>query len=325
MVDNILSQADARTRFTKLTDEDDCFTRTERKICEALEEFGCDREVTRSALDDEYERELEQEEEEEEERELPPKESPAASTEWDYKALIEGRLGDVQVNWQRTTASVLAETDYDFFKNDGAKKLFSALDADVRTTKDFATTLNKQQRSGRALGRELGGMDQYLRPVNSFLWIPAKALFVCVTDKEAGRILQLAYTHGAQFHKESPPEMKNAIILMTHEPNARKPMMPVNAAGESLAHAMDKMMDENPKFVQRLAALQLFNGESKFPAPKARDAVQKMLKGVWVGDAERKNMADMMKAIRRMRGRDNEYDRSDLDEILKGLGVETSF
>ena len=93
-----------------------------------------------------------------------------------------------------------------------------------------------------------------------------------------------------------------------------------------------------------LTCLQLYNGESTFPTEESKQVVRWLLaiestKEDWQEDGElsgvvgypggaskgRETMAAIMKAIRGMRGRSMEFDRSDLDEMLKGSGISSTF
>ncbi|CAD7937704.1 unnamed protein product [Amoebophrya sp. A25] len=336
--------------------EGSIFGRTEEKILKALAEFGCDREVARSALDDEYERELEQEEEEEQERELPPREAPASSKDLpNFRTLVE-KAADVLGDFASISrpGQVFSETACSFFRDDGASLIFDALERTTKdsclcVTEDFGTTLRRQQqasalRSSRVKGKNAGsavlgapvfrGMDQYLRPVNSVLVLQRNHgdLRICLSDREAGHLLTEIYSHGRRFHAKSAQRTKDGLILFTHVPNgggvvagdagrdcsATNTLMAVNAAGERPTESV--LSKALPPAAQ--AALQLFNGESKFGSEQVRQVVRNMI-AYQKNEDTRCRMVEMLKAIRRMRGREHEFDRSDLDKILKSFGLET--
>ena len=307
-----------------------CFNRTQKAVLDGLDEFGAERTVTRSTLDDEYERELEQEEEEEYERELPPREHVAKCTSWDFKALIETR--DCSKHYQGTIFDVLRETEeHKHFRSCSAMpEMFNGL-ADVRVTDDFRVVLRKQSRT-RSSRIAFRGMGRFLRPVNSFFVVTAQSrscsvIAVCLTDREAGQILDLIYLHGRKFHAQSPELTKNSVILVTHlacGANISQTMssrnscalMAVNVAGEQPSEDVLKQKLSS----KLITALQLFNGESQFPSVDGRQVVHNLFKGKDMN--QRSNLARGLMKIRNMRGRQHDFERSNLDDIQKEFGVE---
>ena len=205
-------------------------------------------------------------------------------------------------------------------------RVLKKLGENIRVTNDFRITLKRDERSRNLSGRTarnfdyLKDSDRYLRPVNSLLLVEAegRSLVVCATDKEAGRVLAAIHSHGREFHISSTDATKNKLMVVTHIPNSPC-LMPVNAAGEKVS---DDILRQKLSPAAGVA-LQLFNGESKFHDHEGRAAVRRFLEGETADG--RATAADVFKAIRVMRGRENEFERSDLDEILKGMGVEASF
>jgi hypothetical protein len=317
------------------------YERTQNKIFEQLDIYGCDRKVTRNLLDDEYERELEQEAEEEHERELPPHEDPASSSEWSYADLVKGK--DAVSFHTRPAMDVLAEVKdaYAIFGQTHPKH--DQLCLNTMVTNDFRITLKRQKRAMLTTGMQL-----YLRPVNGYLLQfqpPASVTKVwdsierkiLITDKEAGCILDAIYDHGRSFHagKKSSKSQKNRFVVVTHIPNSSShsvchregtvnglAMMAVNCAGESVD--LDQVLCANAK--QMLPSLQLFNGESKLPTAEAKIVARRMLRlDGGTGKMMNGRTGKIMKAIRVMRGRESEFDRSDLNEILLSCGVESGY
>jgi hypothetical protein len=317
------------------------YERTQNKIFEQLDIYGCDRKVTRNLLDDEYERELEQEAEEEHERELPPHEDPASSSEWNYIHLVKGK--DAVSFHTRPAMDVLEEVKGAYAIFGQVHPKHGQLCLDTMVTNDFRTTLKRQKRAVLTTGMQL-----YLRPVNGYLLqfqSPVSATKgwdsivrkILITDKEAGCILDAIYDHGRSYHagKKSSESQKNRFVVVTHIPNSSSysvhhqegtvnglAMMAVNCAGEPVD--LDQVLCANAK--QMLPNLQLFNGESKLPTSEAKLVARSMLRlDGGMGKIVNGEAGKIMKAIRVMRGRDGEFDRSDLNEILLSCGVESGY
>jgi hypothetical protein len=324
------------TRSTFMAREGCRYQRTEQAVFEQLGMYGRDLKVVASMLDDEYERELEKEEEEEQERELPNPEKPAASSTWNYRALVERcvipKMAAPESQLRRTSA-IPADCPEEVEHILDSMQL--CLSGKVRVSCDFCRTVACPERYSPC-----NGLDLYLRAVNSYmlLFTASGELNQCVlvTDKESGIILNTIYDHGRSLHARASSAEKNRLIVVTHIPNGRAGSsrqssgsccMGVNRAGEPVD--VSSLMSDS----KVLTCLQLYNGESAFPTEERKHVVRWLLGlestefvfGVasYPGGASkgREVMAGIIKAIREMRGRSIEFDRSDLDAILKGSGV----
>jgi hypothetical protein len=261
--------SEASEEFSLLVNEIESFAKCIGRLIEDIaREYVQKRWVKCSALDEQYEWELEKQVEEEVERELPARSEPGDETPWDPSLIFEAsfiRSGCAHEESFPKLFPILSVLENTFCFEDYIKKKQIVLDPTLFVTQNFLTALKHElndvdegndsgkcddnenddsdeddDREGHADCRtDAGYADNYMRSVDVVVTVSHKGSprYVLLSGREADNLLPLMW-HRAEKEKNDT----GTFVAFDHYPHLGGELQVVTTQANHLGHIPDRIL-----------------------------------------------------------------------------------
>jgi hypothetical protein len=226
-----------------------------KRICQRVDEYGNDFNITTSALDEECEKELEKELEIEKEKENEvPKASPQVETCWNYELLFQYNNIQNNITEQLFFKSSKALSLTDYIDNKISKRIatLACIDWEIGNiflTKNFAITVDVNQGNFKFF-------DDYLRTVDVIIKFP-DGYNLLVSEFEADAILPIFWNKTKTKTSLNGLQFVNLAYLKRSQEN----------------EIWRSVFNFNNIIVKDLVLLQLFNGDTSFSTEEQKSQI----------------------------------------------------